>query len=125
MVINVTKRRFFSVKLLVLFPFLDAHYRALEGKAIAISMDSYFSLLMHDALLLHYLSNALTVTNGNLAWVRTKKYPRQKYYVGWGQARYIAEVCLLFLCLVYNTLTVLLFEDCVSGSVRIWSCSYS
>lgn len=113
MVINVTKRRFFSVKLLVLFPFLDAHYRALEGKAIAISMDSYFSLQMHDVLLLHYLSNALTVTNGNLAWVRTKKYPRQRYDVGWGQARYIAEVCLLFLCLNYNTLTVLLFEDCV------------
>lgn len=65
MVISVTKCRFFSVELLVFFPSLDAHSRALEGKALAISADSYFSLLMHDVLLLHYLSNILTVTRGN------------------------------------------------------------
>lgn len=50
------------------------------------------------------------------------KYPRQRYYVDWGQARYIA-VCLLLLHLDYNTLMVFLFEDHISGSVRIWSCS--
>lgn len=35
-------------------------------------MDSYFSLLMLDVPLLHYLSDALTVTNGNFAWVKSK-----------------------------------------------------
>lgn len=80
-VISVTTRRFFSVKLLVFFPFLDAHYRALEGKAIAVSTDSYFSLLMHDVLLLRYLSNTLTVTNGNLAQVRSKWNTLAKYFM--------------------------------------------
>lgn len=47
---------FFSVKLLVFFsPFLDAHCRALEGKATAISTAlSFSSLLMHGVLLLFY-----------------------------------------------------------------------
>jgi len=72
MVISVTKCRFFSVKLLVFFPFLGAHYRALEGKAVPISTDSYFSLLMHNVLSPHYFGNALSVTNRNLAQVRSE-----------------------------------------------------
>lgn len=40
--------------------------------------------------------------------------------IGYGQARYVAKLCLLVLCLGHTTLKVLGFEEQLSGSVRIW-----
>lgn len=121
---------FFSVKLLVFFPFLDAHYRALEGKAIAISTDSYFSLLMHDVLLLLYLSNTLTVTNGNLAQVRSKWNTLAKYIIlararQGTLLRFVSDSCvwvatLLRFCFLRNVYLVLQGFGLVRARV-VWS----
>lgn len=61
------------------FSFSRCSLQGIRRESYYHSMGSYFGLLMHEVLLLHYLSNTFTVTNGNLGQVWSKWITLAKY----------------------------------------------